>query len=542
MTPGRWLALIVLLALGLRIIAILTRQMVQFDETAYLRMAENLAAGHKPYEMMGANAVHFSPLFPALIAAFHFVLRDFVVSGYAVVAVFGSLLAVPFFLLGRDLLSERSGLLAAALIAVMPFFISTSEYIYSEQPYIFFLLMGLFFAWHMLNHWRRRCAAGAGLLLGIAYLTNPAGLFYILAVGALLLTVAWRRRLWRRLPAVGGAFMLLFAVPAAPYLIFIHAEMGNWTFTGKGTEGLTYAAQLNLNRDSPQQNEQVMSAIEPNGEVLIVNLGSKGANPISLFILQPVTSMKTLAKQIYYLHKNVLSQVTPLFLLVLAGAGLFARGWDRQRAAAIGFLAVMTLPVLVVLATLAFARAMMPYIPVLVLLAGEGWRRAEDWATGSAEHDLTGAARACWRRLAPWLVGAAVLAPMLYLTVQGVQGQAYPVQYREAGEWLKQEYGAGTRIMTRDAAAAYYAGGTMVILPYASLEGITGYADRHQSQFLVISRADIANFRPGLAPLLGGEPQAAGAATGRWQLAGEIRPDTDHDILIFRLASPGAPS
>jgi len=534
MTPGRWLAVIVLLALAIRILAILTRGMVQFDETAYLRMAENLAAGHKPYEMTGNTAVHFSPFFPVLIAAFHFLLRDFVVSGYAVVAVFGSLLAVPFYLLGRDLLSPRAGLLAAALIAVMPFFISTSEFVYSEQSYIFFLLMGIFASWQMLKYGRLKCGAMAGLMLGLAYLTNPAGIFYFFAVAALVLAVAWRKKLWGKMIRAGALFALVFLVPALPYLVFLHAETGHWTFTGKNTGGLTYAAQHNLERDSSQKNEEVMAQLDQNGELLIIDVESEGVNPLGTIISQPVSSAKTLAKQIYYLHKNVLAQVFPLFLLVFVGMGLFARGWDRGRATALGFLAVMTLPVLLVLATYAFARAMMPYIPILVLLAGEGWRHTEEWAANSAHLDLRDVTRAHWERLGPWLVGALVLIPMLLMTVNDVSKQTYPVQYKEAGEWVKEKYGShglDTKIMTRDAASAYYAGATMVSLPYASMDEVTRYAMRNQTNFIIISRGDIQAYRPGLAPLLNEDWRA----NSNWELVNEVEPGTDRDTLVLRL-------
>ena len=115
LSPGTVLLLIGLLAFGLRLAAALTRPMLQLDETIYARMAENLATGKGFVDLTGAPTAHFSPLFPSIIAGVSFILRNYAVSGYAVVIVFGSLIVIPTYLLGRELISERVGLMAAAL-------------------------------------------------------------------------------------------------------------------------------------------------------------------------------------------------------------------------------------------------------------------------------------------------------------------------------------------------------------------------------------------------------------------------------------------
>ena len=52
-----WLVTLFLLAAALRTIAAFSRGMIQFDETTYARMAQNLLAGHAPHLLFAAHEV-----------------------------------------------------------------------------------------------------------------------------------------------------------------------------------------------------------------------------------------------------------------------------------------------------------------------------------------------------------------------------------------------------------------------------------------------------------------------------------------------------
>src|SRR5665648_1246100 len=67
-SPTAILALLVLFALAVRVLAALKRPMIQLDETAYVRMAENFASGDGLLDISGLTTTHFSPLLPLLIA------------------------------------------------------------------------------------------------------------------------------------------------------------------------------------------------------------------------------------------------------------------------------------------------------------------------------------------------------------------------------------------------------------------------------------------------------------------------------------------
>ncbi|MFA6001131.1 MAG: glycosyltransferase family 39 protein [Thermoleophilia bacterium] len=531
----KFLALILLGALLVRVLATLTRQMVQFDETAYLRMAENLASGNAPFDISGLTATHFSPLLPIFITGVAALLRDYVLSGYVVVTVFGCLLLIPVYLMGKELFGQRTGLMAAALMAVEPFFVGTTEYIYNESLYIFFLYMGLYAGWLTLRQKSMRSAAVAGLSIGLAYLANPSAVFYLLVLLVIMAIIAARRGFHAKMGKAMLVFLALFSVCALPYVVFLHGELGKWTFSGKSTGGNIYTATHNLRRDDIGSWEKELLALQDDGEPLAFKLEAQGENPATFLISHPAPAAKIFVKQVYAFHANVLSQVFPLWLLPLAGLGLFAQGWSRRRVAALGYLLVMSLPIVLVLAMYAHPRFFMPFVPFAMMLAAQGWLMFESWGRETAMASFTGDAAQKWLRRAPWLTGAIVLLPVLAFAMVTTLKQSYPVEYKEAGLWLKENGGEGTRIMNREYSSAYYAGGDAVILPYADYAATTDYARKKNVEYLIVGTQALKDYRPGLERLLDDDL----AAHPEWELVDSIRPGASREVLIFRIREAG---
>lgn len=531
-TAGRVLALIMLAALAIRILATMTRSMIQFDETAYVRMAENLANGLGPLDVSGLTSTHFSPLLPLMIAAVAFVVRDYILSGYIVVIIFSTLILLPTYLLGKELVGERAGLMAAALMAVSPFFISTSEFIYSESVDIFFMMMALFFGWQMLKRRRLACGAAAGICLGFDYLARPTAIFYLVALAGLAVLVAWRRRAWLPMAKPAGVMLAVFLVFAIPYVIFLHAELDRWTYSGKMIAGNTYAATYGFKREDTARFERELLTLNQSRtqvKVLELEADPEWNNPINFILSHPAQALKNFFRQTQVLLTDVLQKLVPLWLLPLLGLGLFAGGWSRQRAAGVGFTAVMLLPALLILSMLAFPRFFMPYVPLVSIFIAAGWRRLEGWASETVSLTASGKLRDRLQVAAPWLVGVLVLLPVLAFAAGMTLRQDYPVEYKEAGRWIEREAGAGQRILGRDYSSAYYAGGTAVVLPYADIGDTTAYARYREVDYMVVSRRAIEELRPGLKPLLegGGDPD--------WRLVETIRPGTGRETYIFRL-------
>ncbi len=526
------LFLLVLFAVALRAIAALTRQMIQLDETAYVRMAENLAAGRGLLDITGLTATHFSPLPSFYIAGLAVLVRNYVFAGYAVVAIFGGLILIPTYLLGRDLAGERVGLMAAALMAVTPIFVDYSSLIYSESVYIFFLLMGILFGYRMLRTSRAGHGVAAGAALGLAYLANPSAIFYLFALAALAMIVAAVRKIPRLLPGTLIPFLLVFAVFAVPYVVFLHSQTGQWSYNGKLNAGNVYSSQHNITANTLEWDKTFLSLTAGGSQIMIQSLPEEDL--VSYILKHPLSSAKTFVKQTADAYSQELPKVIPLWLLPLLGLGLFASGWSRRRLLDVGYLLLMMAPVVVILAMYAHDRFFMPFVPLVMIWVAEGWSRLARWGQETVSQVFSGSRRERLRRWTPWVIGAVVLAPLLAYSMFTVERQTYPVGYRDAGEYIRQLAGSGQRVMSREYSAAFYAGGTAVLLPYAKYGRTTEYARRENVDFLVIGSRELADWRPTLARLAGdsGHPD--------WKLVGRVRPGTSQETLIFQLKPAAA--
>lgn len=528
----RILVLIFLLAVAVRLLAVITRPMVQLDEAVYARLAENLAVGNGAVDLTGAVSAHFSPLFPLITAAVSLVLGDAVLSGYGVAVLFGSLITIPTYLFGRELFGARTGLMAAALVAVVPLLVDYSSRLYSENIYILFLLTGLYFTWLMLARLRLRYAIAAGLALGVAYLANPAPFLYIPALAALGLLVGIKKGQFLKMLGTVAVFAGVFLVLGIPNILFIHNVTGEWSYTGKKAHEHIFAVTHNLRYGTAEWEQQAMALTDDGRESWVVRT-EDSQDIISFFIRQPLTAIKMFANQSMLFYSQQLAAVIPLWLLPLLGLGLFGRVWKQGRAPAVGYTLAMLTPALVVLAMYPTDRFFMPFLPPLLILVALGWQRLEDWGSETASLCFLPAHRDHWRRRINWLVGAVVMVPVLVFALGNVAGQRYDTQYREAGEWIKANDGAGKNIMSRwEATSPYYAGGVSIPLPYAEYDRLTVYARSKGVDYFVIGSQAIRDFRPDLARFL-----EAGSGHPEWRLVHSVRPGTGSEVLIFRLTN-----
>lgn len=527
-SPAATLALLVLFALVVRIFAALKRPMIQLDETAYVRMAENFAMGNGLLDISGMTKVHFSPLLPLLIAGVEAVTRNYITAAYAVVTIFGSLLLIPTYLLGRDLTGERVGLMAAALMAVTSLFVDYSSRIYSESVYIFFLLLALVFGLRLIRERKALWGATAGASLGLAYLSNPSAVFYLVALTGLAVASMIARGNWRQMARALVFFLVCFTAFGAPYIVYLHSETGNWTYSGKAP-GNIYASTHNLRVNTLEWEKQLMVITDNGLDVKAFALENEG-DPATVFMKHPVQGAKIFARQNYIFLTEELAKVFPVWLLPLMGLGLFGTAWDRHRAAGVGYLLLMMLPVVLILTMYAHSRFFMPFVPLVMIWVAEGWQRLEGWADETVPLLFSEKQRPRLERLAPWLIGLAVLLPPLAYSGAVVLSQSYPLGYKNAGLVVKQLAGTDQRIMSREYSAAYYSGGTTVALPYADYEQTTEYARRKNIDFLVIGSRELADWRPDLERLTG-----ESAVHPDWQLVDTVMAGSDQETLIYKL-------
>jgi hypothetical protein len=126
------------------------------------------------------------------------------------------------YLIGKRLMSYRSGLLAAALLAVVPLHADFSRLARTDVPMTFFVLASTWFVISIGEAGRWRDYLVAGFLLGLGVATKyPALLLALVIIWAhILQQLKFQRPVWANLPRPisAGASTLLGAFAGSPYL------------------------------------------------------------------------------------------------------------------------------------------------------------------------------------------------------------------------------------------------------------------------------------------------------------------------------------
>jgi len=181
----------------------------RWDSVWFIRIAEH------GYTTPAAAA--FFPVFPLVVRAVGWVVRDQLVAGIIVSLVAAAWAAVLLERITRRRLGEPAGRIAVVLFALYPLaFVFTA--VYSDALFVLFVLLAVDFA-------ERGRALPAGLAAALAVDTRLLGLALVPALALIL-----RRRSWPLLlvPAALGVWLLYLHEHDGDWLAFSHAERRYW--------------------------------------------------------------------------------------------------------------------------------------------------------------------------------------------------------------------------------------------------------------------------------------------------------------------------
>jgi 4-amino-4-deoxy-L-arabinose transferase-like glycosyltransferase len=243
--PLIWLALLLALALGLRLLPVLCHGahpalFMGYDSWGYHRLATNLLAGHgyswdtaPPY----TPNLYRPPGYPVLLLGLYALTGPSILAAIALQALAGTAAVLLTFVLARGLdYPPRVALLAAAVQALDPVAIQYSNLMHTEVYTSLILLLTAV----CVCRYRRSARAGwllaAGALLAAGILVHPVLLFLpLLLLAAPLLTAATRT------PRQLGAALTAVVLALAPASAWVGR---NW-YVG-GLAGLSSVSDVNL--------------------------------------------------------------------------------------------------------------------------------------------------------------------------------------------------------------------------------------------------------------------------------------------------------
>jgi dolichyl-phosphate-mannose-protein mannosyltransferase len=224
----RFIAVITLVALAIRLYLSFTSFCIAADGVGYLGMARAFAAGH-PAQALGSL---FSPLYPFLISLGSRIIPSQELAGELISTAFGTLSIPLLYLLIREAHGDRElAAGSASLAAIHPELANYSASVRTEAGFICLTIAALYLFASGVRLRRAIRIMCAGAIGGLAYLYRAEGIGLIPVCIATLFVGAFTWRQWNFRAAL--CWTILFAIPfatvASPYLIYLRLAMGHWT-------------------------------------------------------------------------------------------------------------------------------------------------------------------------------------------------------------------------------------------------------------------------------------------------------------------------
>jgi 4-amino-4-deoxy-L-arabinose transferase-like glycosyltransferase len=473
---------LVLAALLVRLYFLGNHEVISADGTSYAGVARALRSG----DMGGLGSYGF---YPALIWLVSFLVSDLELAGRLVSVIAGSLLPIPLYLLGKELFSRQTALIAAILALTWPILLGWSGEVMTQVTYTTLACTGVWLIWRLFRERSRTVAIAAGCCLGFTYLVRPEGFLLFFALP--LVPLSSHCRVLKKWLPILIAYLVPFLACLLLNMVITRHVTGVWQLSAKTNAALNDSLAYYLN--IPDLN--YLPNYKPLGYLDIIREYPDFVGKTTLGNLEKIWN----------------GMLTPLFWL-LALTGFIAGGFGWERNASRLFLLSAFAPLLVIiLFYYATAEYTLPYVPIMLLWIGEGLNRIGALAAGSMER-FGGKGWQEWPGKIPIALLMAVTIAIIPVTRQIMADLAPPVpmdatsakaghlHQKHIGLMLRENLPPG-KLMTRWARIAFYADREWLGVPKASIEEIVGTAREHGVRYLVVDEA-LADLRPSLQPLI----------------------------------------
>ena len=543
MKPKPTLWALFALAIGFRLLLMHWRFAIGFDEPHYLQ----LGAAARLWGWQHLLHPYWPPMYPALVAILSMFTANFELAGRLVNVLLGAALVFPIFYLAKSLLNDRVALWSALIFALFPATAFSATDALSETTFTFLAFTGVTFGWFALRRRSLWQGAIAGALWGMAYLTKPEGLGYILvflAFGTLWFVYsALKFKSYSMLKVLLVAPVLTLTV-ASPYLIYLQAETHDWTISGKYRVNRFDVDSINWLSPDNRQSPLDMAYHQGNfHEYQPVTHAGDDGHARSLGTLA-----RRMAENVYKILRFAIPGVLTAPLLVLLALGLLAFPWRREQTKLNAYL--LTFLLFFWIGMIAFFhindRYFAPLLPACFVWIGAGFvylahRLRQIARTLPLKPVATFLAKRHIAVAALLLLGFSFLPEFGKVIGRSPYSPEFwddAVELKEAGEWIRQNSEKTPVLMSFNKAVDFYAGQYDIrktaTFTLDSLDRIIDYARHQNVDYLVIDARYRERFAS-LAPLYEGTTRIAGLQReyDRTSAAG-VR------VLIYRLEAPPA--
>ena len=454
MNPKVLLGLLAL-AFLLRLPLLFFPEVIHNDGAAYILHAKLVLIGNWS---MGKTP----PLYPLLIALFHFITPNGELAGIWVSVIFGTLLVLPVFFLGREIFNKSVGLIAALFAVFHPLLYTASGSVLSESIYYFFMTTAVLFGWKAFCQGRFFQTILFTLFTTLAYLTRPegVGLIFIFAFWVLFISPPHQQRRWTRRMGIFILAVLSFFVFSVPYLVQLKKETGRWGISGK----------VSISMGSLSEGEKVPSIDE---------IGKRREFPLLSLVNDPITAIEKIVLGFFssiYKFQQALNPLLFLFVLLVVI-------WKRNHPYTLKgdfyllshfiFFFGLVLPFFWIT-----RRYTSQLIPISLPWAAFGFLGLINWISPRLKEGKLK------KRISVLLLSLILIG--LFAQGRVIHPRSHRFIQREVGLWMKDYLPRDGKIMSSLPQEAFYAELPWVRMPQGSYEEIIETARSNGVQYLVI--------------------------------------------------------
>jgi 4-amino-4-deoxy-L-arabinose transferase-like glycosyltransferase len=453
----KMLLLILAFASGLRLFLLISPEVIHNDGIEYLNHAKRIFSG----DWSGGRV---PPLYPALIAFAYPLMGNYELAGILISTVFGSLIVLPVFYLGRELFNDKIGVLSALFASVHPFLFISSGSVLTESTYRFFLTTSVLFGWKAFSKSVSYHILLFSLFTTFAYLTKPEaiGILFIFSLWVLWINPPSGKRHWKKRVGIILVALFGFLVFASPYLMKIRMETGKW--------GISQKIVISIGSFSEEEGVPSIDEIRRRKEFPLISL-----------LVDPFTAIrKAGAGMVASLYKfqQVFNPLLSLFAIL---------GWVFLLRGRNGFSIKGNL--FLFMHFVFFFGLVFPFFWITRRYTSQMIALSIPWAAAGCLGFLEWFAQ----RFKKENVQKSIPVFFLILLVIGlfaqgrmIHGREHRLIQREMGLWMKENLDREAKMMSRMPQEAFYAELPWVRMPQGSYEGILEKAREKKIQYLVI--------------------------------------------------------
>jgi 4-amino-4-deoxy-L-arabinose transferase-like glycosyltransferase len=446
------LLLLIGISFGLRLYAVLMAQGIANDSTAYGFMARDFLKGH----FIKGLSSPAPPFYPFLIFLFSPDTTHVEIMGRLISLLFGTLVIIPLFYLVKEAIGQKEAIFSALFYSFQPYLVTCSGMLLTEATYWGLLVLSVYFFWKGLRQGKVWKTAISGFFLGLAYLTRPEGIGYVLVYLVWIAVWSGVKKKWFKKFVLIVTLLVAVSIFVTPYVIHIHRETGRWLISKKAVDTQSQFLNRSIEKANPSK------AIE----------GDKTKNRNFWILKIALNIVKNLPFVIYhYLRAYHFSLWLFLFL------GLIR---VRQKVIAYElFLASMVLFHLFSLSTFLSStiRFSIPVIPLSLFWAGIGMMEARKYLEKFGIHNP--------EKVISFFI---LLAILIQLPQGFIPIRRHRAEQRKVGLWLKQNTPQDAIIMSNSPQETFYADREFMMLP--SEISRPGYRGQSYDEIIRYARAE----------------------------------------------------